>query len=290
MLLQDMLVPGTGAERADVAADDSLQRLLCAAPATRYAEAARLVRAGAVRVDDQALVIVATPIASMIDDVGRVEAGVAVHRYAQNIGGRGVLHAVRDRYVVVLVASPDGAELERRAAALGTGLHRELAAGWGGRHRASVGVGEVASSLAAAAQSYQEARWAACVAGRVQESGPLARWRDLGVYQLFRGIDERGADVLPAAVKVLLDCPNAEMLLDTLEVYLDTGGDAQATAARLHLARGSLYYRLRRIEESAGVDLSDGRERLTLHLGLKLAKLTGEWAGVRYGLLDSLAA
>lgn len=37
------------------------------------------------------------------------------------------------------------------------------------------------------------------------------------------------------------------------------------------------------------MDLGDGRERLTLHLGLKLAKLTGEWAGSRYGLLDRLA-
>lgn len=284
-----MLVPGAVAEGAEAASDDSLQRLLCAAPATRYAEAARLVRAGAVRVDHHALVIVATPVDGTIDDIGRVEAGVALHRYAQNIGGRGVLHAVRDRYVVVLVASSDGVELQRRAAALGSGLQRELAAGWGGRHRASIGIGEVASSLAAAAQSYEEARWAACVAGRVEEAGPLAHWRDLGVYQLFRGIDERGADVLPAALRMLIDCPNSEMLLDTLEVYLDTGGDAQATAARLHLARGSLYYRLRRIEELASVDLGDGRERLTLHLGLKLAKLTGEWTGTNYGLPERLA-
>jgi DNA-binding PucR family transcriptional regulator len=83
---------------------------------------------------------------------------------------------------------------------------------------------------------------------------------------------------LPAPLRRLLDSPNGEMLVETLEAYLDTGGDAQATAARLFLARGSLYYRLHRIEEIAELELSDGGARLTLHLGLKLARLAGVWA------------
>ncbi|GAA3845987.1 hypothetical protein GCM10022226_81820 [Sphaerisporangium flaviroseum] len=62
------------------------------------------------------------------------------------------------------------------------------------------------------------------------------------------------------------------VLRETLEAYLDSGGDAQGTAEAAHLHRTSLYYRLRRIEEITGRDLRDGRARLELHLALKLAR------------------
>lgn len=61
--------------------------------------------------------------------------------------------------------------------------------------------------------------------------------------------------------------------MTTLERYLDSGCDARATAERLHLHRTSLYYRLGRIEELTGRDLSAGPDRLELHLALKLARL-----------------
>jgi DNA-binding PucR family transcriptional regulator len=37
--------------------------------------------------------------------------------------------------------------------------------------------------------------------------------------------------------------------------------------------RTSLYYRLSRIELISGMDLASGGDRLSLHLGLKLARL-----------------
>ena len=74
----------------------------------------------------------------------------------------------------------------------------------------------------------------------------------------------------------LLATPGSQVLLTTLERYLDQAGNAHATAARLRLHRTTLYYRLQRIEELAGTDLKDGDERLCLHLGLKLARLTGQ--------------
>jgi hypothetical protein len=45
----------------------------------------------------------------------------------------------------------------------------------------------------------------------------------------------------------------------------------------MNLHRTSLHYRLRRIERLAGTDLKDGNERLSLHLALKLAHLTGRY-------------
>ena len=59
----------------------------------------------------------------------------------------------------------------------------------------------------------------------------------------------------------------------TLETYLDHAGDVKSTAAELWLHRTSLYYRLRRIEEVAGVDLNRGEDRLLCHVALRLARL-----------------
>jgi DNA-binding PucR family transcriptional regulator len=64
-------------------------------------------------------------------------------------------------------------------------------------------------------------------------------------------------------------------VITTLETYLDLAGDAKASAERLSLHRGTLYYRLQKAEQIAGVNLRNGGDRLALHLGFKLARLTG---------------
>lgn len=87
-------------------------------------------------------------------------------------------------------------------------------------------------------------------------------WSGLGPYRgMVGGQDD------PLAP---LDTP---MLVETLETYLDLGGDVQATSARLTLHRSSLYYRLDRISRLLGRDLSDGLVRLDLHLALKARRL-----------------
>lgn len=70
---------------------------------------------------------------------------------------------------------------------------------------------------------------------------------------------------------------NKVALLETLEVFLDLAGNVHATAARLHLHRATLYYRLERIARLAPANLKDGNERLSLHLALKVGRLTGRY-------------
>ena len=87
-------------------------------------------------------------------------------------------------------------------------------------------------------------------------------------------LPETSGIALAAALAPLDGAANsAAMLLDTLETYLDLGGDAGRTAGRLRLHRTSLYYRLGRIAELLGVDLDDGLTRLELHLALKSRRL-----------------
>jgi DNA-binding PucR family transcriptional regulator len=61
----------------------------------------------------------------------------------------------------------------------------------------------------------------------------------------------------------------------TLEVFLDLAGNVKATADALNVHRATLYYRLDRIEQVTGADLDRGEDRLTLHLGIKMARVAG---------------
>jgi hypothetical protein len=137
------------------------------------------------------------------------------------------------------------------------------------------GIGDPAI-LADARGSYRQAKRAARVAAAIGRAGPVARWQDLGVYRTLAQLptDAEAAASLDPRLATLLDQADGPVIT-TLETYLDLAGDAKASAARLSLHRGTLYYRLRKAERIAGVDLRSGCDRLALHLGFKLARLIG---------------
>lgn len=142
--------------------------------------------------------------------------------------------------------------------------------------RVIASVGEPQDRLIAAITSYHQARLSAKVAELVPAVGDVPRWRDLGV---FRVLAQLSADVATSAMDPRLATvlrSGDEPVVHTLETYLDLGCDAKATAERLHLHRGTLYYRLQKAERIGGIDLRDGNDRLSIHLGLKLARFTGQ--------------
>jgi DNA-binding PucR family transcriptional regulator len=73
----------------------------------------------------------------------------------------------------------------------------------------------------------------------------------------------------------LLADPAAAALLPTLEAFLDCAGDVGRTAAGLRVHRSTLYHRLSRAEQLSGLSLRDGRDRLLIHLALRLHRLYG---------------
>lgn len=139
---------------------------------------------------------------------------------------------------------------------------------------AVAGIGDP-TRLAAAATSYRQARAALRVVrpscGGDHPQPPAMRthpWSALGIRRLLGG--EAGDELLEAVrtppVARLLG--GTDELVETAGVYLDEAGSVAATAARLGLHRQSIYHRLHRIEAVTGLDLSRGRDRLELHLGL----------------------
>jgi hypothetical protein len=179
---------------------------------------------------------------------------------------RSVLAAAETDHISLLVPGPHSVEdIGNRARE----LYRE-------RHMADVivGIGSPRKDLAEARASWREARLAARVARAVPAFRPSAAWADLGIYRLLACGPQRELRdaVVDPAVRRLIEEPD---LLLTVQTYLDHAGSAQQTAAALSIHRQTLYHRLEKVERVTGLDLSDGRDRLRLHLGVSLAPLVG---------------
>lgn len=163
--------------------------------------------------------------------------------------------------------------------ALATKLHTNIMSGLEDddqRWLATVGVGGVVPSLDDARRSYRQAISAVRVAERVASSAGVIDWSELGVYQILsRFPHEESVDWLSTGLGRVFEEDASGQLVLTLETYLDLGCDAKATAEQLVLHRASLYRRLHKVEQIAGLSLKSGQDRLELHLALKLARLAG---------------
>jgi hypothetical protein len=184
----------------------------------------------------------------------------ALPRHRLVIGARAALLAGGDEAVAALAAAQQGG-------VIGVSAVRERL------EEARDAVGE-AETAAAAARRHDTAQ--GITPGRPAPGPPigepLVRWDSLGAYQLLVPL---AAAPLPAPLRHLLDHPDADPLVATLEAYLDRAGDARAAAAALFIHRTSLYHRLRRIEAITQTSLRDGDDRLALHIGLRIRRLRG---------------
>lgn len=192
---------------------------------------------------------------------------------------RRVLHLVQaGRGVVILgldaVDDASAREARQQAQRLVVAATRRLPAVGVGPHPL-VGIGGMQGRLDDVAMSYTQAGHAVTVARVAHEHVPIASWERLGVFRLLVDLPERDVDTFaPRALRYLAEADDGT-LRGTLECYLDHAGHAQATANALSLHRATLYYRLDRIKQVTGVDLSDGAQRLELHVWLKLLRLRG---------------
>jgi len=207
-------------------------------------------------------------------DEVRVRVAAGVEQVRRTVAPRHLLVLVAGEQVVGVLACVDGGELERRGRALADAVARNLAdvPAWS----ALVAAGGERRRVGELPAAHVEAQRALRV-GRAVGEGPFVPWSSLGPYRTLAALlgDADPWALLPDSVTRLLASSDAATLVPTLERYLDLGGDARAAADALYVHRSSLYGRLHRIEEIAGVDLHSGEDRLDLHLGLRLWRLGG---------------
>jgi DNA-binding PucR family transcriptional regulator len=134
------------------------------------------------------------------------------------------------------------------------------------------GLGSTVSGLDTVVTSYQQALLAARAALLLPSIGDLARWGELGPYELLLKLpadDLLSTSQVPALVAIERE-DGHHVLIDTLAQFFDHGGNIQRTADVLRIHRATLYQRLKRVEQITGCSFDNGDDRLMLHLGLKL--------------------
>jgi DNA-binding PucR family transcriptional regulator len=138
---------------------------------------------------------------------------------------------------------------------------------------ADVAVGEsAATTLKALDDAYRQAALALRVARARKREAPVAAWPELGADRLVAQLPAGALGDLPEGLAHLLR--EEPGLVETLSAFLEAGGEIKATAAALSLHRSGLYYRLRRIEELSGLDLSRGDDRLLAHLAIRTEQMS----------------
>jgi hypothetical protein len=259
---------------------ESARALLSDSADTRAETVRSLLSDGVLTSDGQSTALVAHLVAApgqVLDEVARIALEQALVTTRRWVGTREALHLVRHDHGVLLLRD---ARLAGRGSPLASAVHlsealRAATARLAPVVRTVVGVGLPRPRFADTVDSYAEALQSARVGVQLPALGHVVTWSNLGIYRLLSQIDAGRLDIAgvhPGLERMLRDDTH-QVLLETLEVYLDLAGNAHATAERLRLHRTTLYYRLQRVEQLAGTDLKDGNERLCLHLALKLSRL-----------------
>lgn len=140
-----------------------------------------------------------------------------------------------------------------------------------------VGIGQIAPALTQLAQSYHQAKEALNIGQALNVAPPIYNFATLGVLHWLYQLPPEVRDNNPyiARIEILAEDDRAAraQLLQTLEVFLDCGGNASETARVLQIHRNTLSYRLKQIENLGRVSLSDPSARLNLQVAIKAYRL-----------------
>jgi DNA-binding PucR family transcriptional regulator len=193
----------------------------------------------------------------------------------------GVVAALREHgesvgvEVVVLVPGAEEDIAARTAEAMLAELQESLPG-----HSFAVGRSRVAADPLLLDRAGNEALLAANVAEGDPEQ-PILAFEETGAYRLLLpAMSEDPAELQRFYAEtveplVAYDEQYATDLVQTVEAFLDADGNVAGTAAKLFTHRHTIRYRLERVRDLSGLDVSstDGREKLSL--GLKAMRVLG---------------
>jgi len=134
----------------------------------------------------------------------------------------------------------------------------------------SIGVSRPCADLGRYPAAYREAQEAVDIGTKLFGPGRVTHVDDLDSYRFIPTFIKGGLTDVPE-YQMMSRLPDD--LLKTLEVYLDSGGNATRAAKQLFLHRNTLRQRLDRIAALLGVDLTTSERWLSLHLAVKAARL-----------------
>jgi sugar diacid utilization regulator len=265
---------------SETAAADFIRLALARNPVPREE---LLARAAELSLDlqDGASVIVARAHPQAPTEEGwRARARAVVERGARAVAGRSIA-ALSERdgaagvEILLLVPGSD----EPLAARTAEAVMREMESALSG-YTFALGRSRIAKDPGELSRAAGEALLAANVAEGGTQEGVLA-FEQTGAYRLLlSAMTENPSELQRFYAEtveplVAYDEQYETELLQTLETFLEADGNVAGTAQRLFTHRHTIYYRLERVRELTGLDVSssDGREKLSL--GLKAMRVLG---------------
>jgi purine catabolism regulator len=200
------------------------------------------------------------PAAEATLEAALTDAGVPALVATSAAAGRALLCAVIEGSV------RDPVTVGRQARAALIGAHPDL------RVAASRSVG-----LSALRRAFHEAR-CALEATSLNGAGPeVASYRDLGAFTLLLALqDDEALRLYSDGLLEPIQRGEGEYggeLLRSLEAFIENNGNWERAARQLYCHRHTLRYRIRKIEELTGRDLSRATDRIELWLALRAREL-----------------
>jgi purine catabolism regulator len=182
----------------------------------------------------------------------------------------GALVATRDRLLCAVVDTQAGLDPVALA-----GRAREAISEDSGSLRAAA---SRAAPVGALRRTFHEARCALEAAALVNGSSPpVASYRDLGAFQLLLSLqDDDALRLYCDSVLGPLEEASGEYgdeLIRSLEAFIEQNGQWERAARELYCHRHTLRYRIRRVEQLTGRDLSNARDRIEFWLALRAREL-----------------
>jgi purine catabolism regulator len=184
--------------------------------------------------------------------------------------GVGALVAIRERLLCAVVDAAEDSDPVELAGRARKALAREH------------GTLRVAASrpapVANLRRAFHEARCALEATSLANANGSeIASWRDLGAFQLLLSLqDDEALRLYCDSVLGPLENSGGEYgdeLIRSLEAFIEQNGQWERAARELYCHRHTLRYRIRRIEELTGRDLSNARDRIEFWLALRAREL-----------------
>lgn len=266
---------------SETAAADFLSAALGRDPLPREELLAR-ARELSLDLQDGASVIVARAHPQVPTEEGwRARARSVAERGARAVIGKSIA-ALSERDgaagVEILLLLPGGEE--PAAARAAEAVLREMDSALSG-YTFALGRSRIAADPTELPRAAGEALLAANVAEGGSPEGALLAFEQTGAYRLLLSTMTENPGELQRFYAetveplVAYDEQYETELLQTLETFLEADGNVAGTAQRLFTHRHTIYYRLERVRELTGLDVSssDGREKLSL--GLKAMRVMG---------------
>jgi PucR family transcriptional regulator, purine catabolism regulatory protein len=198
----------------------------------------------------------------------------AINSYLRLQDGGNLIAGIKGNNIVIVT----GTDLNNPAGSLKdtvSALIAYLCDSTGDTIQIKAGVGKAYPDIRMISRSYEEAREALKIA-QLSEQGHVVFFDNLGFYKI---LSEKNRGELERFVEELLqpvfdyDRQKKGDLIKTLETYFETNRNLKLTSTRLFTHYNTVLYRIKKIEEIAGISLDNPENVLNLEIAINILKL-----------------